>query len=44
MQVLEMTCKRLDCWVKSQAKKSLYLYRLFSIWLHDLDSNQGPND
>jgi hypothetical protein len=29
---------------KSKAKKSLHLCRLFSIWLHDLDSNQGPND
>ena len=29
---------------KSQTKKSLHHCRLFSIWLHDLDSNQGPND
>lgn len=29
---------------KSNAKKSLHRCRLFSIWLHDLDSNQGPND
>jgi hypothetical protein len=29
---------------KSKAKKSLHRCRLFSIWLHDLDSNQGPND
>ena len=25
-------------------QKSLHPCRLFSIWLHDLDSNQGPND
>jgi len=30
--------------VKFKAKKSLHLCRLFPIWLHDLDSNQGPSD
>ena len=33
-----------DGQVKFHAKKSLHFCRLFSIWLHDLDSNQGPND
>ena len=29
---------------KSKAKKKPASLQAFFIWLHDLDSNQGPND
>ncbi|SAM32973.1 hypothetical protein BN1864_LIB5394:03020 [Pseudomonas sp. 1 R 17] len=41
---MRVTLRALIAPEKSKAKKSLHRCRLFPIWLHDLDSNQGPND